>query len=210
MYIFFGSLLFKLIVEYSSNLKWLYLTLPIASSAWIKDILHGGQVSLAFSIGLGVLIYLALLKEYRIFFFILSVIGLCVVIDFKWICMKWVCRPYIWIELMREWTEHPFVGSGFNKYFIPDNVTWIRQIGTVTYGWLYRHNDPLSIGAFLGSPILIPLFMFLKDLFHRFKRSVYVIPFMAFLILCCFQITFFRADKALIVITSTALFYTKT
>jgi hypothetical protein len=205
IYILFGAFLLKNIVNYSRNIKLLYLLLPIAMIPWIKVMLFHGQVSPILGLAIAFIIYLIMKKEYLVAILLTLpvIIGCC--IKHEWIAMKWACRPYVWIELLRQMQEHPFVGSGFNKFLTPDNLTWIRQIGAVVYGWIYRHNDYLSIAAFIGTPVLLTIGLFITEVFNRLKKNWLVVPFMAIVIMCFFQITMFSSEKAFLLITGTAL-----
>ena len=219
IYIFFGVLLFKTIAEYGRNLRLLYIILPIALYPTIKFMLQGGQVSIIMAFMVATVIYLIMTKRTK---YVLIPIGLFILSGFfgqfggnklnlyQWMSMKFAARPYVWIELSRQVLEHPFVGSGFNKSLSPDNMVWVREIGHVVYGWLWRQNDYLSITAFLGLPIIFPIVMVLKGLFNRFRRFSFVLPFLAFCICSFFQITMFQPEKALPIIAMTALFYVET
>lgn len=219
IYIFFGALLFKTIAEYGRNLRLLYITVPLSLIPTINDMAYHGQISMLGAFVLSGVIYLCFTKRVK-FAVILTLLfllfGAFVRLGganlniYQWIHMKFVCRPYVWVELSKQIIEHPIVGSGFNKFLLPDDMVWVRQIGTVVYGWLYRHNDYLSIAAFIGLPVLIPIVMILKGIFMRLQRFVYIVPFMAFCICSFFQITMFQPEKALPIIVLTALFYVET
>jgi hypothetical protein len=219
IYIFFGVLLFKTIAEYGRNLKLLYLTVPLSLIPTISFMLYHGQVSIVMAFVLAGIIYLLFTKRFKfaaILTFLFLLLGAFIHFGdarlnlYQWVYMKFACRPYVWIELGKQILEHPLVGSGFNKSLDLDNMVWIRQIGAVVYGFLWRHNDYLSITAFLGLPILLPIVMVLRGLFIRFKSFAYIAPFMAFCICSFFQMTMFQPEKALPIIVLTALFYVET
>lgn len=205
IYILFGSILLVNIVNYSRNIKLIYFIIPIAMIPWIKVMLYHGQISPMLGLAVAFIAYLIMKKEYMIAVILTVPMIIGCLVKHEWIIMKWICRPYVWVELLKQIKEHPFVGSGFNKFLTPDNLTWIRQIGAVTYGWLWRHNDYLSIAAFIGTPVLLPIGLFISEVFNKLRYSWKVVPFMAIAIMCFFQMTMFSAEKSFILITGTAL-----
>jgi hypothetical protein len=210
IYLFFSIWFLRTVSTHSVNLRWLWFTIPFAIYPIVVFMLRTRQMSFLLSFALATLIYLIMTKRYKIYIVALIFTIVLVISKYQWILFKWNCRPYSWIELGRQIMEHPFVGTGYNKTLIPDNMMWIRQIGNVVYGWLWRQNDYLSIASFLGLPILIPIAMFLKDLFMRFRKFAYVVLFMAFCLTSFMQITMFVPEKALIVITLLSFFYSET
>jgi hypothetical protein len=219
IYILFGVLLFKTIAEYGRNLRLLYITIPLSLIPTMRFMAHHGQVSMVMAFAISSILYLIFTKRVRfavILTLLLFVVGFLLRFGgdnlnlYQWFIMKFTCRPYVWVELCRQIAEHPFIGSGYNKLLLPDDMVWVREISKVTYGWLWRHNDYLSISAFIGLPVLLPIVMILKGIFIRLQRFAYIIPFTAFCICPLFQITMFQVEKALPIIVLTALFYVET
>ena len=134
----------------------------------------------------------------------------------KWIAMKFLVRPFIWGQLFKnmfynqniDWS--PFlgdkipvaikpwlsvlVGSGFSKT-LDGNYTWVDRD---VFGWVYRHNDYLSLGSYAGAIALGLLIWFLVRSIKLIGVRPVLILFMAILIQCFFQLTMFELDKACI------------
>jgi len=201
IYIFFSIMLLVTIIKFGKNYRLLFITLPIAFIPMYQKMVHCGQMSLMLAVLLGVIVYFMSKSRKRVIWFIIGIFGTLVIANYKWLLMKFECRPYVWIELLRQIYENFWFGTGYNKLLRPDNMVWVREIGTITCGWLFRHNDYLSIVAFLGFPIIIPIVGVIHKLIKRFKTSPKAIFIYAVLILCFFQITMFEADKALFIIT---------
>ena len=196
IYIFAGFMLFRSIVVYSRNLKFVFIVLPFTLMPIMKVNMAGGRMTMPMAFIAGILIYLFLNRRY----FLGLVIGIMsateVICLWKWIMMKWSCRPWIWKQLLDEIYKHPIVGSGFNHTLDPENMIWISQKGNVNYGWIYRHNDYLSLGACLGAIVIILLLWFIIETLDNIRKSVYLIPFLMILFTAFFQITFFEPVKA--------------
>jgi len=223
IYILFGSLLFYTLATKGNNLRLFAITLPIAALGWIKYGLHGGQISVFFALLVGFIVYLALQRRF-ILLHLLICLALCVIIFcplkiggndthlLGWMKMKFSLRPAAWMELYKLIWVHPFIGEGFNKFIGQDNnsiVLW-NSTKTVVMNCLYRQNDYLNIAVLYGAPILIAIGVFIKEGFSRLRNSWMLAPFMAICILAFVQMTFFCPDKALVLLCTTATFYTET
>lgn len=207
IYILASILLLKTVIGKVVNCRLLFITIPIALIPIISKMIYFGQVTPVFAILLAFAFYF-IRKQKKIFVVLTSLLALTILItNFQWVLMKFNCRPYVTIELLRQIWENFWVGTGFNRFLTPDNLVWVRQIGRLEYGWLYRHNDFLSITAFMGIPILLGVTMFLGELFDRIRYTPWVIMFTAIILMCCFQITMFLPDKALIILSSIVLMY---
>lgn len=198
IYILFGFFLLRNIIVYSTNLKFIFLLLPIALIPIMKVNAIGGRMTIPMAFILSVLIYFFLNR--KIFWgLVIGIVSLTEVIClWPYIQTKFACRPYIWIEMLREIKSHPFIGSGFDHTLKPDNMTWVHKIGNMVYGWIYRHNDLLSIGAYLGVIVTILLIWFIVESLFKIGKSGYLIPFLTILITSLFQLTFFEPVKATI------------
>lgn len=207
IYILAGILLLKTVIGKVVNIRLLYLTIPIALIPVVNKMLYFGQVTPVFAVLLAFAFYF-IGRQKKIFVVLTSLLALTILItNFQWVAMKFNCRPYVNIELLRQISENFWKGTGFNRFLTPDNLIWVRQIGNFEYGWLYRHNDFLSITAFMGVPILLGIVLFLKELFDRVRYTPWIIMFTAIVLMCCFQITMFLPDKALIIIACMVTMY---
>jgi O-antigen ligase len=107
----------------------------------------------------------------------------------------------VWENLIRKIGEHPWVGSGFNKTLVYDNMIYvIAPAKHIHEGWTYNHNDFLSFGMYLGVPALICILWFAGSMIKRSWNSVMLIPALAIVLLCSFQMTMFDIGKASIIL----------
>ena len=200
-YIFFSALLFYVVVTKATNLRLLAFTLPIVILPWVRIMLYSGQMTPLLALGVGFCVYL-LYKRRFLILGIIALAGLCVVyFNYDWLLMKFSCRPHVWKDLLLRIKDHPFVGSGFNKLLIKDHFILVGSWGGT---WLYRHQDFLSLMAYIGAFALIPIGLFIKELAVRFKRTWFIAPLIAFCALCFFQITFIYATRVIIILLSCA------
>lgn len=202
IYIFAGIMYLHTVVNKCSNLRLLWITIPIALVPMFQKQVYCGQMSYILALMLGIMVYNAIKK--RFIFTVIMVTGFLIIAlyNMAWLIMKFNCRPYVWIQMLKSIAQYPLFGSGFNKYLIPNNMIWVEQIGSIEYGWLFRHNDYLSITSFLGVPILIPIIGFVCHYLNKFKNSWKLIIFSSFVIVSFFQITMFDAYKAFIILTT--------
>lgn len=205
IYIFIGIFLFKTLIEYSTNLKFIYLLLPFSLIPLSKFYVYGARITPVLAIGLGFLIYLILRKKYLLSWIITLPISIFVILNWKWVLSKFACRPYVFVELIKQIGEHPFIGSGFNHTLYPNNMIWVRKIGNIVYGWIYRHNDFLSIGAYLGIFTLICVIWFMVESVRKIGIRMYLLPILIICIMASFQMTMFEPDKAAICLVLIAI-----
>lgn len=205
IYIFCGVMLLKTIIEHSKCMKYVYLMLPAILIPFIRTYSYGGRITPIVALVVSFIIYLILKKD----FVVASIVGLAgasvALIKWPWVAMKFACRPYVMVELIKQMFEHPVKGSGFKSLLGAENMIWVRQIGDVVYGWIYRHNDFLSIGAYLGVFALICITLFVFESMFRIGITPYLIPFMAIILTCFFQMTMFEPDKAALCIVLGAI-----
>ena len=207
IYIFIGSLFLKSVVNYSKNITFIWALVPVAMIPWIKMMIIG-RVTVVAALVLSTMIYMIIKKKY-IIPVLLSICGIAfTVVNWDWLSMKFFCRPYIWGQLVSDIIKHPFVGEGFCKY-LWGNMTWAVH-GGVVYGWIYRHNDYLGLGAYLGIPSMVCVIWFVVNTIKRIGVRILLIPFLTIAIACCFQMIMFFPDKGAICLMVMALCLTGT
>jgi len=205
IYMLCGIALFYSIVRYSKNPKFIFLLLPVAFYPITKNHIYGGRITIPAAFFISLIIYLFLNRKI-IIASLLSLVSVITAISiWPWVQMKFACRPYVWIELLKQIKDHPFVGSGFNHTLYPDNMMWVREINSTTYGWIYRHNDFLSIGAYLGIIASVFIIWFVIENFKRIGISIYLIPFLTIVLTSFFQMTLFLPTMAAICIVIVAI-----
>ena len=192
IYILFGALFMTIVIKHSSNTKLFYILIPIGLIPLLQQVLISRNVTFFASIGVSMLIYFILHRKW-IYASILTGAGLIgVVCNWSLIMMKWPARPLVWGQLIKEIAKHPFVGSGFYHGLAhPTNMIWVEN-----YGWLWRHNDYLSLGAYLGIFATICVVWFLIESGKRIGIRLALIPVLAIGIMSFFQMTMFRLDRA--------------
>ena len=205
IYILFGSLFIQAVVNYSSNVQRLWWLLPIAMIPWIKEMMIGRiTVVAAFMIAWG--IYMILKKRWVVPVALFLSAALFAYINWEWVVMKMDCRPEVWSYLCKDIARHPVIGEGFSKY-LWGNMKWCSYKG---YGWLYRHNDYLGIGAYLGIPAMLFVLWFVVDTIKRIKVRLLLIPFLTIVIACFFQMIMFFPGKGAICLVIAAIVITGT
>ena len=220
-YIFFGCLLFYIVATKSTNLRLLMFTLPVVMKVWIGKMLYSGQMTPMMAVGVGFFAFLLYRRQFKWAIFVALVAIDVAVFKREWLMMKFECRPYIWAHLI-ELIKHPpyigsyfieryqdskltfFVGSGYNKLLIPDNFINVKVWGNA---WLFRQNDYLSIMAYIGIFAIIPIIMFIKELFARFKYTWFIALLIAFCTLSFFQMTFAYPDRVIVILLSLSWCY---
>lgn len=194
IYILFGSLFVMTIIKYSKSTWFYIIPISIAMIPLLKEFRAANSMTFVGSIIASVFIYLLLKKRFILSGLACIVGSLFAFLNWKWILMKFSCRPLVWKQLLIEITKHPFVGSGFDKGLKhPEGMIWIEQ---GMYGWIFRHNDYLSIGAYLGVLATILIVWFVIDALWKIKNRAVLIPFLAISIMCFFQMTMFHIPRA--------------
>lgn len=230
IYILFGVLFIHTIIRYSTNLKFIFLLIPFAIIPWFSGLVHTGSTTPMAALGIAIVVYLFLSKRliWGICALISGIVG--VWLNWSWICMKFVCRPLAWYQLIvnifyrpercfdgsiidsgiqlspilqellkkrpllleiKPWLASIF-GGGFENS-INNNYMWVDKD---TFGWIYMHNDYFHLAQCLGPIVLIFLTWFIINCFKRIGRSIYIIPFLAIVLICFFQLTMFQPGKA--------------
>jgi len=211
-YVFFGSLLFYTLVNKGRNLRLFYLTLPIALLPTIKSYLYSGRGSILFALALALIIYWIANRKYMLAG-LMAIIALeFLYIKLDWFKMKFACRLPMWYDMIYSnqkfppigITQHPFIGHGFNQLLIPDNIMCSTSWGRT---WLFKHNDPLNIINILGVFVIIPLGLFIDQIIQKVKKSRFLVPILAVIIVGFVQMTLFSGDRALAITAFLALTY---
>jgi len=107
LYIFFGILFLRTVIRYSTNLRFIYILLPLAIYPWYKPLIHAGSSTPVAAIGIAIVVYLFLSKRllWGILGAITGIIG--VVLNWSWLCMKFAARPLVWRQLVVNMFYHP-------------------------------------------------------------------------------------------------------
>lgn len=191
IYILFGSLFILTVVRHSKNTRIFYLLIPIALFSALK---RPGDFNKTFilSLGLAVIIYFILSKR----FLLASVVGALGLIfaKLRWasFVVSFACRPLIYKQLIKEICKHPIVGSGFYHGLEHPN----EMLYTEYWGWLFRHCDWLSIGAYLGIPVMIFVTWFFISSTKRIGVSPALMPLLVIGIMSMFQLNMFKIERA--------------
>jgi len=207
IYILFASLLFILLMRYLKNPKLLFLLCIPAVFILLKRqytvatnifTYEYYRLSLWFSIIVACIIYFLFKRRYKLLVLsIVTFLGLFF-IYFERIMDSLFMRGSILNYFISSIKEHPFVGSGFNKLLLPDNM-----ILNDKFGGLYKHSDILNITACLGLPIFIFILWLIFECVRRIGLQNKLIIFLSILIVSTFQLTMFNIEKATICILLT-------
>ena len=230
LYVLFGVLLIRTIIIYSTNPRFIYLLIPIAITTWYFRIEHAGSVTPIAALCVSIIIYLFLSRRFVPGFLGSGIGFLGMILNWKWICMKFACRPMAWHQLTVNIFYRPtryidgqvidpgaqfsqvvvdklinphvaptikpylasIFGAGFSQYISPEYM-WIDKD---MFGWIYRQNDYLALANDLGPVVLIFIGWFLIDSFKRIGITPYLIPFLAICLICFFQLTMYKPDRA--------------
>jgi len=202
-YVFFGCMLVSSLITKSLNIRWMYITLPIAVIPYINQSMYCGRGSIVFSISIATVIYF-MLKQKKWIAFSVASLSLCALLfNLPWFAMKFECRIPVWEQLIGDILQHPFIGQGFNHLLAPDNM----MISTSMDTWIFKHNDYLNIMQCLGVVVMFPILFFIKRLISVTRRSWRIIPVLSIVIVSFFQMTMFQANNALIVLCLISLMY---
>lgn len=194
IYILFGGLFITLVVRYSKNARFLCFLVPLGMIPLLQQVKTSENVTFFASIGVSIGIYLILRRKW-LYASILAVFGGALVAH-KWplIAMKWQARPLVFKQLLKEIYKHPFWGSGFyHGLEHPNFMIWVKE---KDWGWIWRHNDWLSIGAYLGIFATVSLLWFYSVSLKKIGIRPALIPFLAIGIMSTFQMNFFRIERA--------------
>ena len=201
-YIFFASLMFYMLVSKGKNIRLFILTIPIALIPYIQQSLYGGRGSIIFSIGIASIAYFILRRNEYMAMLMVAIFSIFFMANYDWFQMKWSCRIPVWKDMLFSLKDHPFIGVGFNHSLAIDNMMISKSWGRT---WIFKHNDYLNLLQVLGTFAIIPIIMFIKEIWSNIKNSVYIIPVLTIAILCFVQATMCFGDRALVSICILAL-----
>lgn len=112
LYILFGSLFIKTVIEHSTNLLYIYVLIPIIFIPWYKGLFYLGSVTPLAAICVSTVIFLFITRR----FLIASIISLAgvvgAILNWPWICLKFACRPLIWGQLFKNMFYHAIKREG--------------------------------------------------------------------------------------------------
>ncbi len=114
LYVFFGIMLIRTIVKYSTNLKFALFLIPIGLIPWYSGLAYFGKSTYIVAFGISVIIYLFLKKNYRAAILASTLSALFVIWKWSWLTMKFRCRPYIWYQLLVNSFYHPMRKDAVN------------------------------------------------------------------------------------------------
>jgi hypothetical protein len=196
--------MFYVLVSKGKNLRLFFVTLPIALIPFFKLSVYSGRGSIVFAMAIAAIIYLLMRKKYG-WSLVIALLSLDLFIyKFVWFKMKFACRIPLWKDMFLDLWQHPFIGTGFNKLLIPDNMMISTSWGKT---WLFKHNDYLNIVGVLGVFAIIPVLIFIRRIILQTKNSLYLIPVIGIAILCFVQMTIFSGDMALVIVCFLSLAY---
>lgn len=222
IYIFFGVLVLRAIVNYSTNLRFIYILLPFSLVKIGSQMVHTGSLTPVMGLMIGIVVWLLLNKKYIIGLLGVFIGFVTVGINFSWLCMKFACRPLVWRHLLKGMMSlqgeemlimgktvpsiiakffHPFVGNGFCD-FLWGNLVLVDED---LYGWLYRHNDYFGIGDYLGAVALVCSVAFIIACMVRVGKRPEIIIVLTIGITCFFQMTMFFTGRAAICLVAMAV-----
>lgn len=114
IYIFFGILYIRTVYSYSTNIRFIYLLIPVAMIPWYEGLARIGSLTPLAALAVSATIYLLLSKRYVVG----SAIATCGLVWMKWqwpwISMKFRCRPFIWGQLFKNMFYHPVRKDAIN------------------------------------------------------------------------------------------------
>lgn len=196
IFVFIGVFLLRAIISYSTNKNFILAMSIFSLISFFSKTVYCGRITFPFAFLVSCVVFF-LVKRFYLIAALLTAVSLVAAFCMReWIVLKFTCRPYVWAQLLREIRNHPIVGNGFNNTLYPDNMIWVSKIGDVVYGWLFRYNDFLSIGAYLGVMALLAVIWFTAVSMRQIGVSWYLIPFLTVVIGCFFQTAFFQSDTA--------------
>jgi hypothetical protein len=204
IYLFFGILFLFAIIRYSRNIRFLYLLMPLILLPWIKDIYRIGRIKYTpfFSLLLALVTYFILKRKY-IRSILLSMIGSIVfLLNYNSIIGYFSTRILMFKELIKDILSHPFIGTGFNKTLNPDNMKFIIEGRN---GWLWRYNDTISLGAYIGIFAIICLVWFMIETVRKIGFNYHLVIFLTIILISSFQMTVFFVEKAVSCLLLTGL-----
>lgn len=217
LYVFMGIAVLRAIVMYSHNVKFVYFLCVIGYLTMLPKMIWSGSMSPLMAILVSITAWFWIEKKYKTATLMTLVGANIVAWNWPWLCMKFACRPAVWAWLLRDTFYlntamydvqqlyifnhavpveiaqriHWIFGYGFCK-FIWGNAIAVPMDG---WNWLFRHNDFLGLGNYLGIPALIMCSGFAISTIRFIGRRPALIGFLAVCLTCFFQMTMFLPDK---------------
>ncbi len=132
LYIFFAVLFLKVVISYSTNIRYIYFLLPIAIYPWYAQMSYRGSVTPIAGLGVAIVVYLFLSKRFKLGI-LSALIGLIgVVLHWSWIVGKFFCRPIVWRQLCINLFYRPvrYSGDAFIEIIDPgiQFSPWLEKI----------------------------------------------------------------------------------
>lgn len=201
IYILCGVMFLNLLIKYSTNLKFLYLLIPILSMPWFFEFSVENHLTPIFALAAAILIY-SIIKKIRWCSILMMWIGIIYFgLNYQHILNRFRFKIPVMKALVLQIINHPFIGNGFNKTLNYDNMIFLQDKQL----WLWRYNDFLNIGSYLGIIGLICAIMFVYGETVKLSGIKLVITF-AMILIMSFQSIMFFVDKAVAYLFITGLF----
>jgi len=220
LYVLTGILVIRSIVMYGKNMNFIYIFALVAYLSFLPAMQYRGSMTPMMAIFVSVAVWGLLQKKFvhNLIGIGLSIIGASVAyMNWTWLSLKFRCRPDVWAYLWNDmWKlDTSFYSRNpiyiFNEYIpmqIAEKIHWVFGNGFCKFlwgnmvsmpekgwNWLYRQNDILSFGNYLGVPALILLTFFILSSLKVIGKKPALIGFLAIVIICWFQMTMFYPDK---------------
>jgi hypothetical protein len=195
IYLFFGILFLFTIIKYSRNIRFLYLLSPILLIPWIKDTISAERIKYTpfFSIALVLMVYLYMKRKYLWSGLVFLGGVITFLFNHSFIIGYFNTRILMTKELLKDIFHHPFIGTGFNKTLDPNNMKFVSEGAN---GWLFRYNDTLSMGAYIGVFAIILLTWYMVETFLKIGFNYKSMIILAIILISTFQMTIFFVEKA--------------
>lgn len=195
VYLLAGIMFIKLFFENCEYPRIYYFTIPILTGLWLFH--YGPRVTLWLALALGTTVHLFIKRRLMLAFGLLLASSCFAFLNFKFILSKWVCRPLVWMDMLRAIKEHPLIGFGFDKSLFPSSMIFLGHDG---FGWIFRHNDYLAVWMDLGIFALLSIMLFLLRVYSASFRRPFSIFFIAFSLCSFFQSTIYNSYHAIIIL----------
>lgn len=212
MYIFFGALLIKTIVENAKNYGWYYIPILYYIGVYFHNKVFdiptnqyfGWSMSPIMACGLATIIVLFRINKKVSLVAIIPMLILTIV-KWKRLVMKWGARPVRWWYTILKIRDGWFLGTGFDDKISAKDGFVFNPVKGPHQGWGWRHNDLLELGEFLGVIAMIAVVCFIIRNLYKAKISIAYYLAIAATLLCLFQRTMFFPMRGGIIVVIAAL-----
>lgn len=226
LYVLFGILLIKTIVENAKRYHLYYIALIVVILSWfgytvfdMQGLGKGWSMTPILAFSMAGVVTLAMHRKARPYAIVAGLMGIVALI-LKWDCflgVKWRCRIDFWKFCVNRIIESKGLGHGFVQNFncrdgfvsrelwdvsFPSLVKWTGA-GSPMVGW--RNNDFLEITEYLGVIVLGLIVWFIVQTLNKAKISLAYFLFVSSIIMCFFQRTIFHPVKGGIIAVIIAL-----